>query len=164
MLCQLCKKREATVHIKEIINDKVTELHLCQDCAEKKGLTESLFVSGSIFANLITGLDFLESPLGLKKEARCPGCGVSYDEVMSKGKMGCSFCYDTFGDYLSPILERVHGRIVHRGKVPERIKTKDRLEKTIYNLRLKLEEAIKKEEYEQAAQIRDKIRELKKKK
>jgi len=164
MLCQICKKREATVYIKQVINGKVTELHLCDKCAEKEGLNESFFAPGAIFANLITGLSFLESSLELEEETKCPGCGISYSEIMNKGKIGCSFCYDTFGDYLTPILERVHGRVTHRGKVPRRIRTKGRLlEKAIYNLRLKLEEAVKKEEYERAARLRDKIKKLKEK-
>jgi len=164
MLCQICKSEEATVHIKEIINGKYTELHLCHRCAEERGLTESLLSPGSVFANLMSGLaDFVKSPLLLQEEKKCPECGLPYTSIINKGKMGCASCYETFRDYIFPLLERIHGKATHRGKVPQRITTESRVKTKLYQLQRELEEAVKKEEYEKAAELRDKIRKMQKK-
>lgn len=164
MLCQICKSKEATVHIKEIIEGEYTELHLCHDCAEEKGLTESLLSPGSVFANLMSGLaDFIKSPLLLQEEKKCPECGLSYTSIINKGKMGCASCYQTFQDYIFPLLERIHGKANHRGKVPQKITPEIKARTEFYQLQRELEEAIEKEEYERAAELRDRIRKIQKK-
>ncbi len=162
MLCQMCKSREATVHVKEIINGEKRELHLCSVCAEKKGLTEFLLSPDSIFASLMGELSqFLESPSPVtEEEEKCPSCGLSFDRIVKKGKMGCSCCYETFRRHIVPLLEKIHGRASHRGKIPERAAVENKKRLLLYRLRHQLEEAVKKEEYEKAAQIRDQIRRI----
>ena len=161
MLCQVCKKREANVHFKEIIGGEVRELHLCDICAKEKGLGESFFPNFSL-PELMLGLTELEVPLSLEKGAECSGCGLSYEDIRKKGKLGCSLCYQNFREYLDPLLEKIHGKVYHSGKTPKKGKRKDRLDRKVYELRKKLEEAVRKEEYEKAAEFRDELRELEK--
>lgn len=158
MLCQICGKREATFHFKEIINGEVRELHLCEECARKMGFLGTPFP----FASLIGGLtEKGEIPLSEASQVKCPHCGLSYEQIREKGKIGCSFCYQTFKDYLVPLLEKIHGHTHHSGKSPGELKMSEK-EKEIHKLRKELEEMVKKEEYEKAAKIRDEIRKLEK--
>ncbi len=160
MFCQLCGQKEATVHFEENVNEVVREFHLCEVCAEKKGfLSEPFFSPSFSLPSLIAGLiEFgATSP---EKEKKCPECGLSYNQIERKGKMGCNLCYQTFEEYISPLLEKIHGRVLHRGKVPRRGKMRSKIERQLYQLRQELDEAVKEEEYEKAAQLRDKIREL----
>jgi len=163
MLCQICGQREATFHFKEVINDEIRELHLCEVCAKEMNLLkESFFAPTFSLSNLMTGLTDLEIPFLPKEQRVCPGCGLNYEDIRKKGKMGCSSCYQTFKEYIIPLLERIHGKAYHSGKIPQERKTKDNISKRIYELRKELEEAIRKENYERAAKLRDEIRGLEK--
>ncbi len=160
MLCQLCDQREATVHFKEVINGVVRELHLCEVCAEEKGFLNKSFPLPDLpLPSLITGLIGFDT-VPPKKEKKCPGCGLTYTQIEGNGKMGCNLCYQTFEEYVSPLLEKIHGRVLHRGKVPRRGRMRSKIERQLYQLHQALNEAVKKEEYEKAAQIRDKIKKL----
>jgi len=165
MLCQICGKREATFHFKEVINDKIRELHLCEECARKKGfLSESFFLPSFSLSSLIGGFtEEAEIPFSIASQVECPHCGLTYEQIREKGKIGCSFCYQTFKDYLAPLLERIHGHTRHLGKAPRGLKMSEK-EKEIHKLRKELEDAVKQEEYEKAAVLRDKIRKLEKEK
>ena len=161
MLCEICGQREATFHFKEVINGQVRELHLCEVCAREKGLLEeSFFMPDFSLSNLMTGLSSLEVPFLKEKVERCPNCSLTYEEIRKKGKIGCSSCYHTFREYLIPLLERIHGKSYHSGKVPTRKEMGDEKSKQIYRLRRELDKAIKEERYEEAAKIRDEIRKL----
>jgi len=163
MLCQVCKQREATFHFKEVIQDERRELHLCEICAREMNLLkESFFTPSFSLSNLMTGLANLEIPLVPKEQKICPGCGLSYEDIRRKGKMGCSSCYQTFREYIIPLLERIHGKAHHSGKTPEKGKGQDERIKKIYDLRRKLEDAVRKEDYEKAAKLRDEIHNLEK--
>ncbi len=160
MLCQLCDQRESTVHFKEVINGVVRELHLCEVCAEEKGFSHNFFsVPDLPLLSLITGLIGFDTVLP-KKEGKCPGCGLTYTQIEESGKMGCNLCYQTFEEYISPLLEKIHGRVLHRGKMPRRGRMRSNIEGQLYQLHQALDKVVKKEEYEKAAQIRDKIKKL----
>ena len=160
MLCQVCGKRKATFHFEEVINAEERELHLCEVCAKEKGLSESFFIPSFLLSNLMAGLTELELPFSEEVMARCPHCGLDYAQIRKKGKIGCSLCYQTFKDYLAVLLEKIQGKVYHSGKVPKKGKLEDKKQRQIYKLRKDLEEAIRKEEYEKAAQLRDEIRAL----
>lgn len=164
MLCQICGKREATFHLQEVVNGKARELHICEVCAKEKGLSESFLIPTFSLSNLIAGLTEWQIPPSEKTMITCPHCGLTYSDIQKKGKIGCSSCYRTFKSYLNTLLERIQGRTLHSGKIPRRSKAKDTKEKRIYELRRYLEEAVRKEEYEKAAQLRDEIRRLEKNK
>jgi protein arginine kinase activator len=166
MKCDICSK-PATVHLTEIINDQMTELHLCEDCANKKGAqVESQFG----LAEMLTGLADVDKPRDPEPHSAlvCANCGMSYDDFRKVGRLGCSECYDTFRVSLKSLLKRIHGAPMHLGKSPgakeKRVNTAARLAE----LKHKLEDAVKREAFEEAAALRDRIHalelELKKKK
>ena len=164
MICQACREREATFHFKEMINGEVKELHLCEICAKEKGLSETFFMPSFSLSNLMAGLTELEVPRSEEISVTCPHCGLSYEDIKRKGKMGCGLCYQSLKEYLTPLLERIQGKVRHSGKIPRKGKVEDQRERKIYELRRELEKVVRKEEYERAAELRDEIRRLEKEK
>ncbi len=163
MLCQNCGKYEATTHVKRIVNGETAEAHLCGDCAKALGYTDVFGGFGSTFGDLL-GSFFGESQVGgLNARAlRCEKCGNTFNDIVNSGKLGCADCYETFYDKLLPSLQRIHGKTRHEGKNPTVIKT-DVVESVdvITNLTEQLKQAINEQDFEKAAQLRDKINELK---
>lgn len=169
MYCEECKKRPATVHITQIYNGRKVEMHLCEECAEQKGAYVTKFEDGFSLPKLLGGFfggatPLVEGvPLGKPGKTRsCPGCGLSFDEIGRMGRLGCSECYTTFEHEVEPILRRVHGNSQHPGKAPRRTGGKFKLDKTIEELKKKLQAAVNQEQYEKAAELRDQIKELEK--
>lgn len=163
MLCDICGKNPATVHLTEIIDDQMNELHLCEECARQKSLQmEQQFG----LSDLLAGLSEFEKPTVDKKVEvfKCPTCGFTYTDFKKIGRLGCSDCYNTFKKYLVPLLKRIHGSNLHYGKSPVKI-TKPLKKKIdlLSSLRYQLQKAIEMEEFEQAARIRDQIKALEKK-
>jgi len=162
MQCDICTKREATVHLTEIINEQVTKLHLCEECAKKKGAEMEEHFG---LANLLAGLVDLEQPseAAREKKLKCPSCGLTYDDFKRLGKMGCGQCYETFKAYLVPLLKRIHGFDVHVGKVPRKQGRAARPKKVdVEELKKRLQKAVELEEFEEAAQLRDEIKKYEK--
>jgi len=161
MVCDVCGKNQATVHLTEIINDQMDELHLCEECARKKSLQmEQQFG----LSDLLAGLAEFEKPAKDTTEpltTKCPNCGLSYADFKKIGRLGCGECYTTFKKYLAPLLKRIHGSNQHVGKSPLKtgrvvVKKKTDLE----DLRQNLQKAISSENFEEAARLRDQIKEL----
>ncbi len=182
MLCERCKKREATVHITHVVNGKKKEMHLCSICANELG-GEGDFVDlslpkllGSIFPTKV-GFDELVSDID---EPKCDVCGMSLSYFKQNGKLGCANCYSVFRPTLKKLLRQIHGTARHTGRKPKNFclvdEDKDRtkslskadrksvlsIDEKIALLRKELKEAVKREEYEKAAELRDRIRELQK--
>lgn len=162
MICDVCGKQEATVHLTEIINDKVTKLHLCEECAKEKGaeMEEHFGLS-----DLLAGLADLGADIEpeVMETIKCPTCGFTYNNFKKVGRLGCGDCYDAFKAHLAPLLKRIHGADRHVGKVPLRIGKTVKDTRTLQELKLKMEKAIQSEEFEEAAKLRDRIKELEKK-
>jgi len=159
MLCDICGKREATVHLTEIINDQITKLHLCEECAKKKGAEMEEHFG---LADLLAGLADLGVPTDTAKEKKlkCPSCGMTYGDFKKIGRMGCGKCYDTFSTYLVPLFKGIHGSDTHMGKMPgvgSRGKRKSK-KVDIDDLKKRLKRAIEFEEFEDAARLRDEIK------
>ncbi|MBP7056351.1 MAG: UvrB/UvrC motif-containing protein [Candidatus Omnitrophica bacterium] len=162
MQCDVCGKKEATVHLTEIVNDKVTKLHLCEDCAKDKGTEmEEHFGLGDLLAGL-TDLGSAVEPEALSS-VKCPFCGFTYKDFKKIGRLGCGECYEAFKVQLAPLLKRIHGAERHVGKVPIMIGKTVKETKTIQDLKSKMEKAIQEENFEEAARLRDMIHELEKK-
>ena len=158
MLCELCKQTQATVHLTEIVNEQMTELHLCEACANQKGAqVESHFG----LSDLLSGLaDFskTQEPEEVVTKA-CPNCGMTYDDFRKVGRLGCAECYATFKRSLGSLLKRIHGSPIHVGKSPIRLLKPSKMAKSeLVELKRKLERAIEGEEFEEAAKLRDQIR------
>jgi protein arginine kinase activator len=158
MVCEGCHSKDAIVHYQEIIDGNYSEIHLCEECAKKKGLDVLSALPPLGLASLIAGLAELDKePVHEKGVVReCEGCGLTYAEFKEKGRVGCSHCYRSFEPQLRHILRKIHGNIQHTGKHILRVVE----EEEIANLKKELERAVKSEEYEKAAQLRDRIRAL----
>lgn len=167
-MCQECNMRQATVHITKIVNGKKTELHLCEACAKQKqvgfsNVTDALdFESGFSIGKLLSSFFDYPDTMTQKEsqEKKCDRCGISFPRFTETGKFGCSSCYDTFRDQTTPLLRRIHGKTYHVGKVPRRTGSKLRLKTKLNKLKRELEEAVNAEEYERAAVLRDRIKEI----
>ena len=151
------------MHLTEIINNKVTKLHLCEECAREK--SEEMEEHFGL-ADLLSGLADLAPVVEKKEEAedvKCPACGFSFKDFRKMGRLGCPKCYDTFNKQLSPLLAKIHGFERHVGKTPSTKEiVRDGVE-LLGDLKGRLEKAIKLEEFEEAARLRDRIRALEKK-
>jgi protein arginine kinase activator len=163
MVCDICAVNPATVHLTEIIDEQMTELHLCEECAKTKSMDmEQQFG----LAELLAGLSDAGKTLAEDKEIiklKCPNCGISYEDFRKMGRLGCSECYNAFRKYLMPLLKRIHGSSKHYGKIPLAIAMPAQAKSEIVELKTKLEKAIQGEEFEEAARIRDLLKELEKK-
>jgi len=162
MLCDICHKREATLFYTMIVNDKKTELHMCEECAIKKGLIMphsrgmiGLAGIGSILPTILK-----EESEEATEHLRCQVCGLTYDGFRKYGRLGCSNCYNTFSDKLRPLLKKIHGSTQHVGKVASKNAEVMRKERKIWELKKKLKEAVSRESYEEAAKIRDELKKL----
>jgi len=158
MLCDVCGKNQATVHLTEIVDEQMTELHLCEDCARQKSTKmEQQFG----LSDLLAGLAEVDKP-AMDKEAvslKCPNCGLTYAEFKKIGRLGCGECYTAFRKHLGPLLKSIHGSSLHFGKSPLKTeKTVSSSKIDVSRLRFKLQEAIEAEAFEEAARIRDQIR------
>lgn len=156
--CMLCNKNEATVHFAEISNGQIHKMHICEECAHKKGI--GVDISFSV-ADLIAGL----SP-GTEEEQqalRCPGCGMELAEFKNSGRLGCPKCYEAFEPVLMHIIESVHKNTIHTGKLPPNVAVENQahIRERIKVLQDQLADAVKKEEFERAAKVRDRIKTLK---
>jgi protein arginine kinase activator len=161
MKCQLCAATDATIYIKEVKNDQVRELHLCEKCAREKGF-HSMVDQGklSLASQFIWMAEHLYPDANGAEQVQCSRCGLRYSEFLQIGRLGCPTCYKDFGRQLKQVLRRVHGSVRHVGKGPGREALSLERHATLQRLREELERAIEREEYEEAARIRDRIRDL----
>jgi protein arginine kinase activator len=166
MLCERCKKNIANVHVIQINNNEKVELYLCEQCAKE---TESIHFDTPIsFQDFLTG--FLDMPLMGKASSKeyssqgttlqCPSCKMTYDEFSKIGRFGCAQCYTAFSSRLMPIIKNVHGNNEHVGKLPSSAAGELKIKRELEMLKKELKEAIRLEEFERAAQLRDKIRSM----
>lgn len=160
MLCEKCKQNTATLHYQQNINGEMTEYHLCENCAYDMNLTPS-------FDNMFKGfLSGYTNPLSLNSSKpqssalTCPSCGFTFNDIKALGKLGCADCYKTFSKQMDSILKNIQGNYQHNGKFPQKAGTELRVKHEIENLKLKLQKSIENEKYEEAAKLRDKIKEL----
>ncbi|HOU36658.1 MAG TPA: UvrB/UvrC motif-containing protein [Candidatus Omnitrophota bacterium] len=172
MICDICGKNPATVHLTEIIDDQMNELHLCEECAHKKSAQmEQQFG----LSDLLAGLAGFEKQKDEKEgiALKCPNCGMTFKDFKKIGRLGCGECYAAFRSFLGPLLKRIHGSNLHCGKAPgSRIAklTRRKIEPgetraapgqdTVAELRIRLQKAVEAEAYEEAARLRDRIKEL----
>ncbi len=148
MICDDCKKNKATRIYKETFQDKTIEIHLCDECAEKRGIIIKKDMSPAEILKSMLKMDEVDDATLI-----CPGCLLSFAEFKRLGRFGCAECVRAFRARLSPILLRIHGSKQHIGRMPKR--EKHGVITEIFRLRAALKEALMKEEYEKAAEIRD---------
>ncbi len=160
MLCEYCKKNPVTTHIKAIINGEPTEYSLCAECAQKFGYGSLLTNLGYNFGGLL-GEFFSEPEMSdLSETVHCKFCGASFDDIIHTGKVGCAQCYKTFSDRLIPLIQHIHGNTKHIGKIPGGNMLQKRPNEQLSVMKRELREAIDTENFEHAADLRDKIKEI----
>jgi protein arginine kinase activator len=161
MLCTICKEKPATVHLTQIVGDKMQKLDLCEDCAKTKGINDPTSF-GLADLDLVLGLGAsqqLEQSAG-GVELKCPRCGFTQADFKKSGRLGCPECYVTFAEGLRGLLKTMHKGTRHTGKAPEALRATRENAGLLKTLQTKLAKAIKDENYEQAAQVRDEIKQL----
>lgn len=153
--CDLCAK-PATVHLTQIVNNKVHKVDLCEACAQAKGVTDP---SGFSLADLLLKASLNPEPSA--SGVRCESCGFTQTDFKKHGRFGCAACYETFKGVVEPMLENMHKGTTHSGKVPHRALERKSLYDRLTKLELDLTEAVKSERYEDAARARDEISQVK---
>lgn len=171
MKCQNCGENDANFKYTEIVNGVKKELNLCGECAKKLGVEDLNFNIpidfSSFFGDFLNEYDdtgFIPM-LTPTNKLQCDVCKMTYDEFMNTGRFGCSNCYDVFADKIEPVLKRLHGNTKYLGRkaTPNNntINTEIKKENSeLSNLKKELKIAIKEENYEKAAVLRDKIKEI----
>ena len=157
--CEVCGEKPAKIHSTKIVNGEAITTHLCQECARK----QSLGGQNPSISNIFSGIFNLEAAT-LKVPQKedlitCESCNQTYRSFKESGRLGCPDCYDTFEELLLPLLNKVQKGNQHKGKHPHGIPQPSR-EDQLAGLRRDLQKAVEKEEFEQAATLRDEIRRL----
>ncbi|HOP07608.1 MAG TPA: UvrB/UvrC motif-containing protein [candidate division Zixibacteria bacterium] len=167
MLCQDCKKREAQVTFTQIVNNEKTSLALCKECAAARGFHSPLENAPFPLAEIVSGLQGQSAapPMNAEEDTLvCKTCGLTFKQFAQQGRFSCGDCYKAFRSRIEPIMRKIHGASLHRGRSPVYEALKDEQEKTIVpvqeeaRLESELKKAIESEEFERAAEIRDKLR------
>ncbi|HBA60256.1 MAG TPA: hypothetical protein DCZ92_05475 [Elusimicrobia bacterium] len=165
-LCEECRKEAASVFLTLAVNNKVREVHLCSVCAARKGVWQGTetgaFNSSDIVGNLSGYFkDFLPAE---RKALRCGACGLTYAKFKQSGRLGCPDCYQSFEPQLTELMLRIHGSSSHTGRTysgpgappPSRAEAARRAA----TLKTAIQEAVKKEDFETAAKLRDALKQL----
>jgi len=151
-----CDKK-ATMFVKQFVNLKESEVHLCERCARERNLLPNPpgpQIDLKALMNLLMPPIHISSGTDSATDPNCPKCGLTYATFKAEGRLGCEHDYETFRSILEPLLERIHRAVNHTGKLP----VSARLAARIQDLRTQMKEAIAIEDYEQAARLRDLIR------
>ncbi|MCS6245638.1 MAG: UvrB/UvrC motif-containing protein [Opitutus sp.] len=153
--CDLCSN-PATVHLTQIVNNKVHKVDLCEACAQAKGVTDP---SGFSLADLLLKASL--NPEAPTAGVKCEQCGFTQNDFKKLGRFGCPQCYSTFSSLVDPMLDNMHKGTAHAGKVPEHALERKSIHERITELEVSLDKAVRSELYEDAARFRDEINQLK---
>ena len=157
--CQNCSK-PATIHITEIVQGSPLEFHLCEEHARQQLSGEEPAVApGDKQKAKVKAVGKGKDTSELDKQT-CPVCGISFLEFRNAGRLGCSHDYEAFREELIQLLENIHGETQHGGKMPKRIPADRRRQSELIQLRHSLRLAISNEDYEEAARLRDAIKNM----
>ena len=159
MQCCVCKEKPATVHLTQIVGEKMQKLDMCEECAKAKGVNDpTSFAMADLMLGLGASQELDLSAIGA--ELKCARCGFSQADFKKSGRLGCPECYRTFAEGLAGLLKTMHKGTRHTGKAPEALRATRENAGLLKTLQTKLARAIKDENYEQAAQLRDEIKQL----
>lgn len=166
MKCQKCGK-PATFHITELTGGEVVEIHLCEQHAKQylqqieqpEEEPHNFPAIAGVFAKQLKIGDTAEELTRLDQQA-CPVCGITFYEFRNMGRFGCPNDYVCFSEELEPLIVNIHGDAEHTGKRPKRASGDSSRRTNLIRLRREMKEAVEREDYEQASQIRDEIRRI----
>ena len=160
MLCECCQQHEATIHLTQMVNGQTRELHLCEDCAEESGLNVQNVMS---IPEILFGMGSPGSAASDDDKAgagkSCPHCHLRGRDFKKHARLGCPRCYEVFESELAPMLAAMHKGTRHAGKVPVSRRAGEEKSLRIQALKLQLDAAVRAEKYEEAARLRDQLKE-----
>ncbi len=160
MVCDTCRERDAVVHLTQVVDGAVTQVHLCEKCAADKGVETTVASPKTPLTSLLQTVQ-QQLAVGTSDQARCNFCQATYKDFRASGRLGCARCYGTFEPQLRDLLQRVHGATRHTGRqygppAPDQLQRAS----TVLELREQLRRAIELEQFEQAAKLRDQLKEV----
>ena len=157
MLCDVCGEKEAVVHLTQVVNEDVKKIHLCEECAAESGLD----LNGPFsLTDVLLGLGGQKESDRDANKKTCPHCHMPFSHFKKTSRLGCQACYDTFSEELEPLLEAMHKGKQHVGKIPVKAYGKAKKAFSLLSLKNALQAAIASENYEEAARIRDQVKQL----
>src|SRR5262245_61557370 len=158
MLCHICKQKEAKVHFTQIVDNEVKKVDLCEACAKEKGHGETTpFAIADMLLGLGASQQMEEAGSG-RGDVQCPSCGFTQADFKKTARLGCAECYSVFAEGLSSLLKTMHKGTRHKGKVPQALRLAQDQAEQILKLERDLQNAISREDFEQAAILRDQIK------
>ena len=156
MICDVCKTNAATVFLTQIVDGQMKKINLCESCSKENGVTDP---TGFALADLLLGLGAAQE-IEKGSGQKCPACGFTQADFKKTGRLGCPQCYETFAEALGSLLKAMHKGVRHMGKIPSRQMRSLRLDQQLKSLQKDLQRAVKEENYEMAARLRDEIKKL----
>lgn len=161
MTCEDCHKNNATVHYTQIVNDETETFHLCDSCAQDRGLKTTPMSAQVPLSDFLSEMGAPIFTKAANTNVACIRCGSTFRQFRKTGRLGCAHCYKTFEHEMSELLRKIHGSNEHVGvDVGSEQGELDEAEVRLLSLRRELRDAVDREEYELAAQLRDSIVEL----
>lgn len=161
MQCQVCHKNDATIHLTEITDGARIEMHICERCAAEQDIAVKTHIPiNELLSNLLAvqpaDEEFADPS---QHQVACPNCGFTLEQFRKEGLLGCPYDYEIFEKSLRPLIEKAHdGKMAHCGKVPSKTPKDTKKKMELLKLHQQLESAVRSEDYELAAQLRDKIK------
>lgn len=161
--CQNCGENPANLWVTKIMDGNVSKHHLCDECFRKLS-GYSLPFTVALPMDMISPFPGMSENIFSSKQARlkvCKNCSASWSDFIQNGYLGCPICYESFSNFLDPIIQDIHSSKTYRGKIPQRLPEDVKLKASLNQLKQKLFSSIDNENYEEAAKIRDKMNNLK---
>ncbi|MFL5507459.1 MAG: UvrB/UvrC motif-containing protein [Gemmatimonadales bacterium] len=167
MTCDECREREAVVHLTQIVNEQVNTIHLCEKCAAERGVESPALLTKTPLGTFLAAMGKPGSgEPGTALVGTCPACGFTLADFREAGRLGCAECYVAFGGQLRDLIRRLHGSTLHvgeryggmRGGSAAAVPAPDAGNDT--ELRERLRKAVDDENFELAAELRDRLRTL----
>ena len=161
MLCEICSRKESSVHIVKVIEGNKIEKWLCSECANKNSNSKVYSLIQTELpdiANENLSIVLMDNKSGLNNELKCINCNTKYSEFKENSLLGCSECYSIFRKSIDEIFFNIYGDVEYIGKIPLKENEVIINNKKIIKLKEELKMAILKEEYEKAVLIRDEIK------
>lgn len=158
MLCDNCKERDAVVHLTRIVDNAVSQLHLCEKCAAAKGVETTLAMPQHPLGDILQAVQ-QQASSSAEDAPSCTFCGSSSRDFKATGRLGCPHCYDAMEKSLRELLRRLHGSSKHVGaRYEPPVAHLDSKPDTLHDLRDRLRRAVDAEQFELAAELRDRLR------
>jgi protein arginine kinase activator len=163
MQCQICNKNEATIHLTEIADGARAEMHICEHCAQQEGIAvKSQIPLNELLSSLLAVQPTDEELFGPSEKetaTSCSNCGFTLDQFRKEAVLGCPYDYEVFEKPLRRLIKKAHnGSTAHCGKIPSKTSAGTKKQIQLITLRQRLEAAVQSEDYELAAELRDKIK------